>query len=162
MNGEMRGQKVIVRPLHSTYFHAYITMFSLSVQRALHVTDVTSELTYLHEQLNKMQRGETFFYCIFDSTSDQLIGAIEIRNNHYRGQLYSWIHEDFWGNGRFQEALKLVAQVYFQATGLSFFNAHVDIANQRSCKALKKCGAAHAGFCDGPYGKQYEMVIRKK
>lgn len=161
MNGEMRGSTIIIRPLHESYFNQYLLMLSPVVQQALHVTDMRSELSYLHDSLQKMARKETFFYCIFNRATEQLIGAIEIRQ-YANGQLYSWLNECFWGKGFFQEALNLVSRCYFQATGNLFFNVRVDVSNKRSYKALKKSGAADIGFYNGPRGKQFELILRKK
>lgn len=163
MELELKGSHVILRQLCQSYFDEYVTMFSPLVRAALHVSNPASEIEYLCDCLTKIKKNETLFYCIFDKLSDLLIGGIEIRDEHVsRGQLYSWLHENFWGAGRYQEALTLISQEYFKNSGALFFNAHVDIANQRSYHALRKFGCAQGGFCNGPHGKQYNLIVRKR
>lgn len=160
---ELCGNKVVLRLLSHFYFPEYLCMFSPTVRMALHVSDTQSELCYLKERLIKMHDGKTLFYCIFDKQADQLVGGIEIRDDQiHRGQLYSWMNEDFWGGGRYQEALALASQEYFKSFNALFFNAHVDIVNQRSYHALRKFGCAQGGYCNGPNGKQYNLIIRKR
>ncbi len=105
-------------------------------------------------------KDSPFFYCIFDVQCNTLIGAIEIRDAcEFAGQLYCWIHEDYWGTGYFQQALQLAAREYFARTSERFFTAHVDIDNMRSYHALRKAGFAPFGFYDGPYGKQHVLLL---
>ena len=163
MRGELVGERVTLRLLQSRYIADYLAMFSPQVQHILHVRDSSSEQDYLHNCLQRLEQGHTLFYCVFDNGDDHLIGAIEIRHtNESRGQLYSWLHECYWGGGRYQEALALISNEYFNSFNTRFFNAHVDVANERSYRALQKFGCAHAGFCQGPYGKQYRLIIRKR
>lgn len=160
---EIKGDLVTLRLLSKDHFADYAHMFSPTVRHALQVPTVDNELTYLHERLSKVRQGSTLFYCVFDNSQNKLIGAIEIRDQaHYPGQLYCWLNEQFWGGGRYQEALHLAARTYFQSTQERFFTARVDITNQRSYQALRKCGFAQDGFCNGPRGKQYRLILRKK
>ncbi|HZW60867.1 MAG TPA: GNAT family N-acetyltransferase [Candidatus Babeliales bacterium] len=159
----IRGNKVILRELHRNFFKAYTEQFTPLVRSILHVPSVEHELLYLEQRLHKMQAGKTLFYCVFDSADNHLIGGIEIRDRlEHFGQLYSWLNECYWGNGRYQEALGLAAQSYFSLTQQRYFTAHVDVTNQRSYYALKKCGFAPSGFVNGPYGKQYSLLLRRK
>lgn len=96
------GTLVSLRELHQDYFNEYFLAFSLRVQRLLHVTYISSELDYLHRQLEKQQCMHTknLFFCVFDRKTDRLIGALEIRDQEETSnQLYSWLHENFWGEG---------------------------------------------------------------
>jgi len=159
----MKGELVELQPLQRDFFDEYLSMFSPVVREPLRVPSLENEHSYLEQQLKKAQQGQTHFYCIFDTADQQLIGAIEIRDSaENAGQLYCWLNERFWGGGRYQEALELAAQSYFQATGQRYFTAHVDIANKRSYFALKKCGFADLGLRHGPYGLQYTLALRKK
>jgi len=160
---EVRGQLVTLRLLHKDHFADYVQMFSPTVRHVLHVPGVENELAYLHERLSKVRQGTTLFYCVFDNQGDKLIGAIEIRDQvEHQGQLYCWLNEQFWGNGRYQEALSLAAQTYFDTTQEHFFTARIDVSNQRSYHALRKCGFAQDGLHNGPYGRQYKLILRKK
>lgn len=161
--GELVGRQVTLRLLHERYINNYFAMFSSQVQHMLHVQDVLSEQQYVHTSLTHLERNYTLFYCIFDNADNQLIGAIEIRTfNEDKGQLYNWLHENYWGGGRYQEALALISAEYFRVFDTHFFNAHVDVTNERSYRALQKFGCAHAGFYDGVYSKQYRLIIRKR
>ena len=163
MDREIRGELVTLRELEPEYFDEYIKMFSPKVRQTLHVSSINSELEYLHDRLDKIEQGLTFFYCIFVHKTNTLIGAVEIRNElEAAGQLYIWLNEEYWGTGIYQEGVRLCAQEYFKNSSRPFFNAHVDISNKRSYRALKKCGFAELGFYNGPYGKQYDLVLRKK
>jgi RimJ/RimL family protein N-acetyltransferase len=160
---ELQGEPITLRQLAAEYFNDYVRMFSPTVQELLHASSVKSELEYLENRLEKVLNGLTLFYCIFNNENNNLIGAVEIRNEiEAAGQLYIWINEQFWGTGYYQEAVRLIAQEYFKRSSRPFFNAHVDISNKRSYKALKKCGFAEHGFYKGPYGKQYDLILRKK
>lgn len=159
----LQGEIITLRLLSTEFFSEYVKMFSPKVREMLHVSSANSELEYLEDRVEKIKQRATFFYCIFDNHTNHLIGAVEIRNElEAAGQLYIWIHENYWGSGSYQEALRLCAQEYFKNSDRPFFNAHVDVSNKRSYRALKKCGFAEMGFYKGPYGKQYDLILRKK
>lgn len=156
-----QGNLITLRLLTTHYFQEYLSMFSEQIRSILHVTDIAAEERYLYDQLDNMQKGYTLFFCIFDNKDNQLIGAIEIRNNA-QGQLYSWLNERYWGGGRYQEALKLSTAWYFLKTNAPFIIAHIDSTNKRSYHALRKFGCAHYGIRHGCYGKQYVLLVRNK
>ena len=159
----LHGKRVYLQELQKTFFSAYIAAFSPRVRTLLHVSRVQSELDYVRARLKKLKAGTTVFFCIFDQGTNQLIGALEIRDPaECASQLYSWLHEDYWGTGRYQEALSLATEEYFLRSNKPFFYAHVDVSNKRSYHALKKQGFADIGFFDGPYGKQYQLIMRRK
>lgn len=163
IRNELQGDLITLRELDAEYFNDYTRMFSPTVQKLLHASSAQAELEYLEERLEKVAQGKTLFYCIFNNENNQLIGAVEIRNeDEAAGQLYIWLNEQFWGAGYYQEAVRLIAQEYFRRSNRPFFNAHVDVSNKRSYKALKKVGFAEHGFYKGPYGKQYDLIFRKK
>lgn len=160
---KLLGKQVVLLPLQEEYIEQYLVMFSPKVRYALHVTNTESERDYLRNSLVEMHTGKTVFYVITDILDNQLIGAIAIRDSQiYKGQLYSWLNETYWGSGRYQEALTLITDYYFQLTKALYITAHVDITNVRSHRALKKHGWADAGISQGPYGKQYELIVRNK
>lgn len=152
---------VTIRSLTDSDLDDYERLFTPQVRAALHVSCSTAERLYIKERIAQHASGTTFLFgVVFD---DELIGALEIRDAQVsRGQLYCWINEDFWGNGYFQSALELAAAFYFKHTHERYITAHVDCGNARSYRALKKAGFTDAGFIQGPYGKQYELIYRKK
>jgi RimJ/RimL family protein N-acetyltransferase len=160
---QLTGQHVVLKLLRHIYIDDYLEAFSPNVRAQLQLDSLDAERAYLMEQLKQQQEGTTLFYCVFDRTSNQLIGAIELRNRHTsRGQLYCWLHEQFWGSGYFQDAMALASRIYFNKTGNVLLDAHVDSNNKRSYYALKKCGFADSGIINGPRGPQYELILRKK
>ena len=159
----LQGALIYLQELDESFFSDYISAFSFRVREILHVKYATSELEYLRQRLEKQKKDETVFFCIFDNDTEKLIGALEIRNQSETGsQLYSWLHEDFWGSGRYQEALRIASQEYFRRTSEQLFYANVDANNKRSYYALKKNGFSDIGTCSGPYGRQYQLVLRKR
>jgi len=159
---DLVGTLVTLKPLSKIYFGEYLRAFSEKVKQLLHVSSGESELEYLEDRLEKQKEGKTFFYLIFDNKSNKLVGAIEIRDSQETdSQLYSWVHEDYWGAGIYQEALELVSKEYFDETQESFYNANVDVENLRSYYALKKHGFIDSGVKEGAFGKQYLLILRK-
>jgi len=162
-NKNLRGNAVYLQELNESFFSDYLAAFSPRIRKLLRVKHTRSELQYLQDRLQKQKEGKTNFFCIFDKKTKKLIGALEIRGQEETmSQLYSWLHEDFWSTGRYQEALRLAAQEYFRKTKEKLFYAHVDATNKRSYFALKKNGFADVGTHFGPYGRQYQLILRKK
>lgn len=189
MNSEnLVGEIVTLKILDKSYFQDYASMFSAKVKELLHVVHDESEIKYLDTRLE----NNSFFYCIFLNTEKKLIGAIEIRDlSESDGQLYSWVNENYWGSGAYQEALYLISKKYFedcdlenQGTGSTsfsdkvniccdksasknnikckYYTANVDIENLRSYYALKKFGFIDYGIKNGPYGTQYKLLLVKR
>lgn len=153
------GDQVLLRPLSYAYVFPYLISFTQPVRHILHVPDLEAEYRYLSNRLFLQNKQTIFFYSIFDSATDILIGAIEIRGAGFPGQLYTWLHPDYWGKDYFQEALSLLATYYFSVTQQLYFSARVDIDNIRSYKALKKAGFADYAIVEGPYAEQYELLF---
>lgn len=144
--------------LQSHYIANYLRNFSAAVQHILNVHSLESEKQYLEHQLWAQEKGYTHFYCLFDRLTEQVMGAIEIRNPiQHPGQLYCWLHENYWSKGLLGEGMVPVAHDYFARSENSFFNAHVHHENKRSYHALKKCGFADEGMYDGPWGLQHVL-----
>lgn len=98
---------------------------------------------YLEEEIEREKDRLTFIYMIFDNKNHKLIGSVEIREPDPSdpGQFGCWINPKYWGGGRLQEAVKLLAQEYFKIyPNINKFNAHVEMWNLRSYFGLKKCG----------------------
>jgi RimJ/RimL family protein N-acetyltransferase len=154
--------KSIIQHLEHKHEQAYLDAFSAQVRAALRVTSLDAERQYVREQLARAGDQKIHFYGIFNATDGALIGAIQIRDHSYRGQLYTWLHHDYWGKGVFQYAVHAVAEIYFAQTKALFFDATVDIDNMRSYKALKKSGFADLALQEGSFGKQFVVVLRSK
>jgi RimJ/RimL family protein N-acetyltransferase len=162
-SGELVGTRVTLRVVCVDFLSEYCRMFSVTVRTVLHVSSLYVEGKYVLRFCHNKSKKNVFFYCIFDNTTQQLIGAVAIRDvQESAGQLYAWINEQFWGGGRYQEALTLACEQYFTLTQFCVLTAHVDMSNKRSYYALKKNGFADVALKNGPYGKQYVLVLRKK
>lgn len=154
------GSRLILKKMNEQLMRPYLVAFSERVRLYVHVSSVFEEECYLKDRIEK---GSIFFYALFHKKTHQIIGALEIRDDQkLRGQLYCWLNEHFWGNGYLNEALELAAPMYFSCTHNTFFTAHVDAHNERSYKSLKRFGFADGGLINGPYGLQYELILRRK
>ena len=152
------GTQIYLKELSQDHFTDYLDMFSPRVQELLGVSSPLAELAYVQTQEHKQQTGDTLFFCIYEQTTELLIGSIEIRSKAHRGQLCTWLHEDYWGMGYFKEAFKLASQLYFKKyPHESNFTARVDISNKRSYNALLNLGCTEVRISPGPRQDQYEM-----
>lgn len=134
------GKIITLKTLQESYFQEYYKMFSPTVRQALGLNAESN----LEETSNFLKTIMTdpqhkMLYCIFDNGTKKLIGSIVIRTSeHINGQLGSWVNENFWGENRYQEALKLVLQKYFETCDSIF--AFVKVINIRSLNAHQKAG----------------------
>ena len=156
------GSKVLLKPLSERYISPYLQAFLPPVRALLHVPDLDAEYRYITSRLQLVKEQKTFFFCVFERFLDVFIGAIEIRPTVYPGQLYTWLHPQFWGNNYFQEALYVAARYYFSYANERYFTARVDTCNKRSYKALKKCSFADYHMVQGGYNTQYELLLINK
>ncbi len=154
--GPLEGSLVTLWPLSGEHIDSYLHHYSARVRAILHVTDSAQERFYLEQCIH----NASFFYIIALKKSVTTIGAIEIREPTYRSQLYCWLNENYWGNGYFQEAMPIVAAHYFKTTGHPTIHACVDYDNERSFYALKKVGFQEKKITAGPYGLQYELILK--
>lgn len=149
--------------LNWSYVEQYLALFSPRIRMILGVPSLEAERIYIEMHLALHMNGYTHFYVILLPHDRTLIGAIEIRDPHaYRGQLYCWISEQYWGSGYFTAAMHLVAHDYFSKTGALFFNALVAYDNKRSYRALKKCGFVDSGYQVNSGGSNYELILRRR
>jgi RimJ/RimL family protein N-acetyltransferase len=150
---EIVGKKITLRLLDSKYFEEYHRMFSKIVRVALGLPETATleeTKTFLTKKFEDLKNGEKsknnnfeykVFYCIFDNSDKKLIGAIEIRElGNKDGQLGTWLNENYWGSGRYQEALDLILKNYFKFHDFDSLNAYVRVVNIRSLKAHQKYG----------------------
>ncbi len=136
------GNITTLKPLQEQFFEEYHRMFSPIVRQAIGLPP-TSEphetADFLKAALEDPQHR--MFYCIFDNQTNKLIGSVCIRTpNHPNGQLGAWVNENFWGGGRYQEALYLLLMQYFASTHNDSVNAFIEVNNKRSLKAHQKTG----------------------
>lgn len=134
------GEIITLKPLQESFFQDYHKMFSSTVKQALGLPEISTleeTVNFLSSAMNDLQHK--MFFCVFENRSKKLIGSIAIRTtDHPKGQLGCWINEKFWGGNRYQEALKLVLQIYFKTADSIF--AFVRVINKRSLKAHQKAG----------------------
>jgi len=166
---EVVGKKITLRLLDQKYFEEYHTMFSPVVRVILGLPEIaTLEETrdFLSKTVETLRGEENSkykaFYCIFDNVDKKLIGALEIREpGNINGQLGTWVNENYWGGGRYQEALDLVLKAYFKAHEINSLNAYVRVANIRSLKAHQKYGFEIVGELEVKGNNCYEIVVTR-
>jgi len=138
------GKLVTLKGLCRNYFQSYHAMFSPTIRETIGVPkEQTFEETekFLQKRLTEMLDNAILFYCIFDNAENKLIGSLELREPDFsNGQLGCWINENYWGGGRYQEALDLLLQEYFARSGRMSVNAFIKQKNIRSLKAHEKYG----------------------
>jgi RimJ/RimL family protein N-acetyltransferase len=137
---QITGTLITLKPLQEAYFKDYHEMFSTTVRNALGLpskSSIKNTITFLKEIITDPKHKKIF--CIFDNETQKLIGSIVIRSkDHHNGQIGSWVNENFWGSGKFQEALTLVLQMHFKAN--DSISAFVKVINKRSLCAHQKAG----------------------
>lgn len=164
----VRGEIITLKRLKEKYFIDYHTMFSPIVRKDLEFPErITLDYTirFLKDEMRKDAAGQTLWYCIFDNLDDKLIGYIEIREFREDdvGQLGCWLNEKYWGQGRIQEALKLISRLYFSLRPHDHYIAHVRLWNKRSYKALKKFGLKDKDiFYENGVPSRYILEMKKE
>lgn len=158
MEKKQCDDNVCIESLSERHSAAYMDAFSESVRVPLHVQSIESEELYLK---NRLAQKAPFFFAVIVKNTNQLIGAIEIRDACHRSQLYCWINEKWWGSGVFQNAMQLAAQCYFTQTNEAVISARVDYSNARSVHALEKVGFTVEGTAPGPREKQYALHLER-
>ena len=140
----LSGKIVTLKMLRQDYFQSYHDMLSPVIRETIGISkEQTFEETekFLKKKLIEIVNNTILFYCIFDNKDNDLIGSMEIREpGFFNGQLGCWIHENYWGGGRYQEALDLLLQEYFECTDQFVVNAYIKKKNIRSLKAHEKYG----------------------
>jgi RimJ/RimL family protein N-acetyltransferase len=141
---DLVGQIVTLKTLHEDHFQSYHDMLSSIIKEAIGIPkEQTFEETerFLKKKLIEIANNTILFYCVFDNKKNELIGAIELREpGFFNGQLGGWINENYWGGGRYQEALDLLIQKYFASTDQHVVNAYIKKRNTRSLNAHEKYG----------------------
>lgn len=162
---EVKGERVTLRTLKEENFLDYHNMFSDTVRKNLEFPkNITFGYTayYLRLELEQSAQGNQLHYLIFDKPTNKLIGSIEVRelDDINPGQLGCWVNENYWGGGRFQEALHLINKTYFKLKPKAdSYIAHVRLWNKRSYHALKKYGFVEEGYFN-ENGKPARHLLR--
>jgi hypothetical protein len=178
---EVVGEKITLKLLDPKYFEEYHSMFSSAVRTALGLPAIATlgeTSAFLAKKIedlkgckenggksenNAFKHGAfkyKVFYCIFDNADKKLVGSIEIREPGFKdGQLGAWLNENYWGLGRYQEALDLILKNYFEVSGYEFVNAYVKCENIRSLRAHQKYGFEMINELEVEGKKFYELVI---
>ena len=143
---EVKGKVISLKLLTEQHFLDYHNMFSDTVRKNLEFPKHISlgyTMAYLRSEMKKTERGEQLLYMIFDNKDNTLIGGVEIRedNDLDPGNLGCWVNENYWGKGRFQEALKLINEEYFRLRpDRKEYIVFIRKWNKRSFHAFKKFG----------------------
>lgn len=169
MYKEIVGQKVTLKLLEPKYFDEYHNMFSSVVRVILGLPETSTVeetrcfLLKIFEGLKNSENSKyKVFYCIFDNEDKKLIGALEIREPGCKdGQLGTWINENYWGYGRYQEVLNLCLEAYFRSNDIGVINAYVRASNIRSLKAHQKYGFEIVGESKVNGNDCYEIVVSR-
>lgn len=143
---EIKGNVVSLQLLKEDHFLDYHNMFSDTVRKSLefpkHIS-LAYTIAFLRSEMKKTARGEQILYMIFDNKDNKLIGGVEIReeNDDDPGNLGCWVNENYWGKGRFQEALRLINKEYFRLRpDRKNYIVFIRDWNKRSYHAFKKFG----------------------
>jgi RimJ/RimL family protein N-acetyltransferase len=155
---ELRGTVVILRRLSHEHIAAYRAAFSPIIQQTVHAT-IDGELAFL--QMHMVTTFNNFCYGIFNDAGI-FLGAIILHRHGTEYLLYGWIEEQFWGKQLYQDAVRTVAAYFFTQNLSPVLYAYVDCTNKRGYYALKKCGFADIALHNGPYGKQYVLLLRNR
>ncbi|MBY0353383.1 GNAT family N-acetyltransferase [Candidatus Babeliales bacterium] len=142
---ELKGSLVTIKKLKEEHFLDYHNMFSNIVRENMEFPkNITLSYTimYLKSELKKMNANKMIIYVVYDNADNKLIGSVAIRekNESDPGQCSCWINENYWGGGRIQEALRLIAKAWFMVKPYDSFYAQVRLWNKRSYHALLKAG----------------------
>ena len=152
---EIVGSIITLKRLSEEHIIDYHNMFSAKVRQGMEFPEETNlgyTIAFLQRDLDRAHHGEMLAYAIFDNKDACLIGSIEIREKTTEeytthGQFGVWLNEKYWGGGRTQEAVKLMAKTYFRFhENADSFNAYVRVWNKRSYYALKKAGFTDVGY----------------
>lgn len=170
---EIKGTLVTLHILQPQHFEKYHAMMSATVRQALGLpSEAPFENTcdFLANEITECAQLGHLFYVIFDAASNKLIGAIKIRAAGSkealdRGMVGSWLNENYWGGGRYLQALGLAVTAFFAATHCPEITAYVATTNQRSLRAHQKYGFEIIGrhkqaCCDNK--EVYVLALRKK
>ncbi len=162
MGKEIEGERIILRSLHPSLFESYLMRFSEKIRSILGVDSLEEERRYLYKHYQRMQEGEVHFFCIFLKKKNELIGGIEIRSAEFRGNFYGWIHEQFWSQGLFQDALRTAVHYYFEKYPHEFvLTAWIDESNHSSLAVFERVGFLKHLKHKGPREDQWELIYLK-
>ena len=142
---EIRGEKVILKHFtQNEYEQAYeqLTM-RCAMQAGLHFSSENKQRKaeikrQLDWEIEQRKSGEFLLYGIFDPNTGACMGSVNVRKSD--GEIGYWIGEAYRGNGRMEEAVKLITVEYFKCTKVPYILAEVNPENIASLKLLLKTG----------------------
>lgn len=143
---EIRGSVITLKELKEEQFITLYQMFSNDVRKGLEFPAVITfgyMIAYLRELEDRAKNHNGLMYVVFDNKANVPVGIIEVRGLEPNdvGQLGCWLNENYRGDGRIQEAIKLISKAYFDKyPNEKSFLGWARTWNQRSYKALKKAG----------------------
>jgi len=104
---------------------------------------------YLSRQQAAFEAGEAVTFAIEQSTQQQLIGAIEIREidrEHLQAELSFWLMKSAWNQGYMSEVLPPILQYAFLNLGLNRLYAYHMARNSASGRLLRNAGFVQEGI----------------
>lgn len=151
---EIPGKIITLKSLREEYFIEFHNMFSSIVRQQMEFPKEINLAWTIRMLQGDMKRdqfhGKTMlFYCIFDNKDQKIIGEVNIRDKNPNdvGQIGIWINENYWGGGRFSEAVDLISKTYFRLhPNEQDYIAHIRLWNKRSYHAFKKFGFKQIGY----------------
>lgn len=164
---EIKGKLVTLRLLRPDFFKEYHAMMSATVRQILGLpTNPPFEATrdFLANGLVECEKLDHLFYVIFDAATNKLIGAIKIRAYDSqealdRGMVGSWLNENYWGGGRYQEALRLILNAFWAINQCSEVTAYINVQNERSLRAHQKAGFKISSRKKSPCDDEKEVYV---
>lgn len=115
--------------------------------------------------------GRYLSYGVFLAERALLAGMFELRRlqpDFYRAEVGFLLAPEFWGQGLFYEAGRLVVAFAFETVGVHRLEARIAVDNDRSNAALRRLGAVNEGILheaflrDGQHVDQYLWAILKR
>jgi RimJ/RimL family protein N-acetyltransferase len=149
---EIRGSVITLKTIKEEDYMTLYHMFSNDTRKGLEFPAVISfgyMIAYLRDMESRSKEHSGVVYAVWDNKDNLPVGTVEIRGHDPKdpgfqkqlGQLGCWLNENYRGQGRIQEAIKLIAKAYFkQNPNETSFIGWARTWNQRSYNALKKAG----------------------
>lgn len=141
---KLQGEKVILKPISSDDYKQVYELLTprCGMQCGLHFPLEKDRKTKIKAQLDweaDCQKSfKALYYGIFDMKTGVLMGSIDVRKSD--GEIGYWMGEAYRGEGRIEEAIKLITAEYFACTNVPYILAKVNPENIASLKSLLKTG----------------------
>jgi ribosomal-protein-alanine N-acetyltransferase len=106
-------------------------------------------------------RGRYACFAVFVDGSDVPVGLFQIRQTEPGFVTGEWgfaLSQQYWGEGIFAEAARLVIAFAFSVIGVHRLEARAAVANARCNGALRKIGAIHEGVLRSSFRKDGRRI----